>query len=50
MSLNTGTLVVNCGFFRVPVEIRSEIYRYLLSSKYIRKEISYQVSAPDVSS
>lgn len=48
MSGNTRTLVESCGLFRVSVEIRSEIYRHLLSSKYIRKEISYQVSAFDV--
>ena len=32
-----------CAFLRAPVEIRLEIYRYLLSSEYTKREIAYEV-------
>lgn len=38
------------SFLQLPVEIRLEIYRYLLSSKYIRRKIPYQVSLSDIPS
>ena len=44
MSSTSLSVPVSCAFLRAPVEIRVEIYRYLLSAKYIKHEIKYEVS------
>lgn len=41
MASNDGTSSATCAFLELPVEIRLEIYRHLLSSKYIKRKIQY---------
>ena len=43
MSEISHSISASCAFLRAPAEIRVEIYRYLLASKYIKREILYKV-------